>query len=101
RGGDLAARAREVGDRFRAALARAMTETKKDAKVRGRGLMIGIELADARAALAASRALLADGFVVLTGGVRGDTLTLSPALTVSEAQLEAFAVALLRLATSV
>jgi 4-aminobutyrate aminotransferase / (S)-3-amino-2-methylpropionate transaminase / 5-aminovalerate transaminase len=85
---DLAARAREVGDRHRAELARVAS------RVRGRGLMIGIELEDARAALAASRALLAKGFLVLTGGTRGDTLTLTPALTIAPAQLAAFAAAL-------
>lgn len=61
------------------------------ARVRGRGLMIGIELDSAARALAVSRALLARGYLVLTGGARGDTLTLSPALTIAESLLAAFA----------
>jgi 4-aminobutyrate aminotransferase/(S)-3-amino-2-methylpropionate transaminase len=56
--------------------------------------MVGVVLADAAAALSASRALLERGFLVLTGGSRGDTLTLSPALTIDQALLTAFATAL-------
>lgn len=81
----VVARAREVGDAWRAEL-RAL-----GLEVRGRGLMLGLQLAGAGAALATARAALAAGFIVLTGGVRGDVLTLSPALTIAPAQLSAFA----------
>lgn len=62
--------------------------------------MIGVELADAARALAVTRALLGKGFLVLTGGAKGDTLTLSPPLTISEAQLVAFADALVEVAAA-
>ncbi len=84
---DLTARAREVGDAFRAELG----AVSPNIRVRGRGLMVGVELADATEALTVARALLAKGFVVLTGGVSGKALTLSPALTIEPRQLSAFA----------
>jgi 4-aminobutyrate aminotransferase/(S)-3-amino-2-methylpropionate transaminase len=59
-------------------------------KVRGRGMMVGIGLADAAEALAVARALLQRGYIVLTGGVRGDTLTLTPPLTITPELLSAF-----------
>ncbi|AKU98573.1 Acetylornithine aminotransferase [Labilithrix luteola] len=87
----LVDRAAHVGDAFRAELEAACGAK---AKVRGRGLMIGIELADAKQALAIARALLVRGYVVLTGGIRGDALTLSPPLTIEPELLSAFATAL-------
>ncbi|MBX3224904.1 MAG: aminotransferase class III-fold pyridoxal phosphate-dependent enzyme [Labilithrix sp.] len=84
---DLPARAREVGDAWRAELGAACAGR---ATVRGAGLMVGVELADASEALAVSRELLARGFIVLTGGARGDVLTLSPPLTIEPALLGAF-----------
>lgn len=63
-------------------------------RARGRGLMVGVQLADAATALATARALLAKGFIVLTGGTRGDVLTLSPPLTIAPELLSAFAHAL-------
>lgn len=86
-GAGLAARAEQVGARFieelTAAAAGAWT-------VRGRGLMIGVKLPNGARALAASRALLQRGYVVLTGGVRGDVITLTPPLTIEAELLSAF-----------
>lgn len=87
---ELPQRATRIGDAFRAELGRALGA----GRVRGRGLMIGVTLDDAGHALAVARRLLARGYVVLTGGPRGDALTLSPALTIAEAQLSAAAVAI-------
>jgi len=84
-------RAREAGERWTEELSAACGDR---ARVRGRGLMVGIGLADAREALAVARALLGRGYVVLTGGVRGDALTLSPPLTIAPHLLTAFAYAL-------
>jgi 4-aminobutyrate aminotransferase/(S)-3-amino-2-methylpropionate transaminase len=56
--------------------------------------MVGIQLADASEALATARAMLAKGFIVLTGGTKGDVLTLSPPLTIAPELLSAFASAL-------
>jgi 4-aminobutyrate aminotransferase/(S)-3-amino-2-methylpropionate transaminase len=85
---DLAARASALGDRF---LAELEARCGGRAGVRGRGLMIGIDLGSSSRALAISRALLARGYVVLTGGMRGDALTLSPALTIAPELCSAFA----------
>jgi 4-aminobutyrate aminotransferase/(S)-3-amino-2-methylpropionate transaminase len=92
--GGLAERAARVGDRFLRELASAGTGAVSSWGARGKGLMIGVTLADAAEALAVSRSLLGRGYVVLTGGVRGDTLTLSPPLTIPEPLLEAFIPAL-------
>jgi 4-aminobutyrate aminotransferase/(S)-3-amino-2-methylpropionate transaminase len=88
--GGLAERASEVGDVFKAELAAAASAFSEPWKVHGRGLMIGIELADGGEALAVARSLLQRGWVVLTGGTRGDTLTLSPPLTIAPELLSAF-----------
>ena len=81
--GGLATRAAEVGARW-------LDELAAVAPVRGRGLMVGVQLRDAAHALAVARALLARGWIVLTGGTRGDVLTLSPALTIAPELLSAF-----------
>jgi 4-aminobutyrate aminotransferase/(S)-3-amino-2-methylpropionate transaminase len=61
-------------------------------EVRGAGFMLGIDLGPCgHGALALSRALLARGYIVSLGGGRRDSLVLTPALDVAEAQLEGFA----------
>jgi 4-aminobutyrate aminotransferase/(S)-3-amino-2-methylpropionate transaminase len=61
-------------------------------EVRGRGLMVGIALdGGASRALAVTRRLLRCGWIVLTGGARGDVLTLTPPLDIEETLLHAFA----------
>ncbi len=54
-------------------------------------MMVGVELADSGKALGAVRSLLARGFIVVTGGTAGGTLTLSPPLTIEPALLSRFA----------
>ncbi|HSO32999.1 MAG TPA: aspartate aminotransferase family protein [Labilithrix sp.] len=81
--GGLAERAGLVGARW-------LEELAAIAPVRGRGLMVGVQLRDAAQALAVARGLLARGWIVLTGGTRGDVLTLSPALTIAPELLSAF-----------
>jgi 4-aminobutyrate aminotransferase/(S)-3-amino-2-methylpropionate transaminase len=91
---DLARRSREVGDRWMARL-RARLEGRGAVEVRGRGLMIGVELEGGPArALAVTRRLLQRGWIVLTGGTAGDVLTLTPPLDIDEELLVAFADAL-------
>ena len=80
----LAERAAAVGARW-------MEELAEIAPVRGRGLMVGVQLRDSAHALAVARALLQRGYIVLTGGAGGDVLTLSPALTIEPELLSAFA----------
>lgn len=60
-------------------------------RARGRGLMVGVQLDDRGKALAVARGLLARGYIVLTGGMRGDVLTLTPPLTIAPELLAAFA----------
>ncbi len=63
--------------------------------VRGRGLMVGVEIrGGAGQALAVTRRLLRRGWIVLTGGAEGDVLTLTPPLDIDELLLDAFVDAL-------
>ncbi|HEX7664111.1 MAG TPA: aspartate aminotransferase family protein, partial [Polyangiaceae bacterium] len=62
--------------------------------IRQRGLMVGVDLKTSTRALSIMRALLARGYVVLTGGRGGEALTLTPPLDVPFELLEGFATAL-------
>jgi 4-aminobutyrate aminotransferase/(S)-3-amino-2-methylpropionate transaminase len=88
---DLCARAAELGASWSEELRSAVGER---ARVRGRGLMVGVELEDAAAALGAMRGLLERGFIALTGGAAGNAVTLSPPLTITSIVLGAAAGAL-------
>lgn len=90
----LVERAAAVGEAARAAF-RARLAHPRVVEVRGVGLMIGIELDSARTALAAGRELLRRGFLVVTGGIDGATLTLTPPLTIGAEELSRFGDALL------
>jgi len=57
--------------------------------VRGRGLMLALELAEGISALALSRALLRRGFIALPVGAQDDALGLSPPLVLNDAQADA------------
>jgi len=90
----LAERSSEVGARWMATL-RERTGGKGVRDVRGCGLMVGVALDGGGArALGAMDRLLARGWIVLTGGVEGDVLTLTPPLNIDETLLTAFADAL-------
>jgi 4-aminobutyrate aminotransferase-like enzyme len=96
--GGLADRARDVGARWAGRL-RDRLESCGVTDVRGRGLMIGVELEGGAArALSVTRRLLQRGWIVLTGGVAGDVLTLTPPLDIDEPLLDAFADALAEVA---
>jgi 4-aminobutyrate aminotransferase/(S)-3-amino-2-methylpropionate transaminase len=87
----LALRSSAVGARWMAML-RNRTDGKGVRDVRGCGLMIGIEVEGGSArALAVMGRLLDRGWIVLTGGVDGDVLTLTPPLNIDEDLLGAFA----------
>jgi 4-aminobutyrate aminotransferase/(S)-3-amino-2-methylpropionate transaminase len=86
----LPMRARGVGDRWRCSLAERVTGLGVR-NVRGRGLMIGVHLEGGRGrTLAVARRLLSRGYIVLTGGLEGDVLTLTPALDIAETLLASF-----------
>jgi 4-aminobutyrate aminotransferase/(S)-3-amino-2-methylpropionate transaminase len=90
----LPQRAREVGARWMGRL-REATAGRGVREVRGRGLMLGVALeGGAGRALAVTHRLLTRGWIVLTGGVTGDALTLTPPLDIDESLLEAFSDAL-------
>lgn len=90
----LVDRSREAGQRW-LGLLRDRTAGRGVIDVRGRGLMVGAALEGGAArALSVTRRLLERGWIVLTGGVAGDVLTLTPPLDVDEALLAAFAEAL-------
>lgn len=55
--------------------------------VRGRGLLLGVELSDS---LAASRQLLQHGYIALPAGPNCEVLALTPPLVISEEQLNHF-----------
>jgi 4-aminobutyrate aminotransferase/(S)-3-amino-2-methylpropionate transaminase len=91
--GHLPARAHAAGALWMAQLRDGLRGTSVE--VRGRGLMVGVALEGGAArALAVARRLLARGWIVLTGGLDGDVLTLTPPLDVDATILAAFAVAL-------
>lgn len=90
----LVPRAREAGGRFMDLLAGELVGLPGVVEVRGAGLMIGVELSDGRLAMSVARALLQEGFVVLGGGIRGETLTFTPSLTIDEELLTLAAKAL-------
>ena len=90
--GAVCANVERVGEEFRASLAVALS--KREAVVRGRGLMIGVDLGTGPRALRVSRALLERGYVVVTGGRGGETLTLTPPLDIEGHLLARFATVL-------
>jgi len=95
----LVQRSAELGARLSDQLQHAVSRAGSSAQVRGRGLMLGVDLsgsnstASASAAGAASRlmrVLLRAGFITSTGGGERDVLVLTPPLVVGENQLDAF-----------
>jgi 4-aminobutyrate aminotransferase-like enzyme len=90
----LPIRSRSLGQRWRRALEDGVGRGHV-LRVTGRGLMVGVRLeGGAGRALAVARKLLARGYIVLTGGVSGDVLTLTPPLNIAEELLMAFVPAL-------
>jgi 4-aminobutyrate aminotransferase/(S)-3-amino-2-methylpropionate transaminase len=81
-------RAAEVGQRFKDGLAAALTG-HASVRVRGRGLMIGVELDAPGAAAKAVRHLLESGYIVTTGGTLREALVLTPPLNIAEPLLDA------------
>jgi 4-aminobutyrate aminotransferase / (S)-3-amino-2-methylpropionate transaminase / 5-aminovalerate transaminase len=94
-GDRLAERARRVGERARLSLAQALASVPGVGGIRGKGLMIGVELGSASVALAVQRSLLEAGYIVTLGGLAAEVLIVTPALTIAESLFDAFA-ALLR-----
>jgi 4-aminobutyrate aminotransferase/(S)-3-amino-2-methylpropionate transaminase len=81
----LPERAADVGARYLAALRDALPGSAEVREVRGRGLMLGIDLGE-RPGVASRlmRALLQAGYITSTGGGQREVLVLTPALTIDE-----------------
>jgi acetylornithine aminotransferase len=82
--------ARRKGDRFLTQLA-SLVDGRVVLAVRGRGLMMAVDLVDAATAEEIHSRLIARGFIV---GNRGTTFRIDPPLTVTEAQFDEFVTAL-------
>ena len=67
---------------------RGLDGVKTVVEVRGRGLLIGIQLAGAGAAAQVATRALAQGLIVLPAGERGDVLEIAPPATLAEVQLD-------------
>jgi 4-aminobutyrate aminotransferase/(S)-3-amino-2-methylpropionate transaminase len=92
---DLVARSMDLGAAFREGLRRELAGETAVVDVRGRGLFIGVELADPKtlvprtgAAVAAAEGALRRGILVLPAGSQGHVLELSPPLVITEEQIE-------------
>jgi 4-aminobutyrate aminotransferase-like enzyme len=93
---DLPAAAARLGRHLQEKLCDGPGRLAPVGEVRGRGLMTGVELVadrqskqpDSELAVAAMKACLARGLLILTAGTAGNILSFSPPLTVTEAQLD-------------
>lgn len=84
----LAERAAGLGRELLTRLQRELSSTPAVVDVRGRGLMIGIELDSAERAEQVVRAALQAGLVIVGEGEDGRVLALTPALTIEESALD-------------
>lgn len=86
---DLLAHAAEIGERLQSGLKQVAAHNPAIRQVRGRGLMIGVEMATPDAASSAQKSCLARGLIVELGG-RGNTVVrFLPPLVLSHAQADA------------
>ena len=93
--GDLVSRSRTMGTRLVEGLTRVLSGVPEVHEVRGRGLMVGIDLRDPapgmplkRAGVKVAAQALQEGLLVLPAGAVGNVLELSPPLTITEEQLD-------------
>lgn len=85
---NLIAKARELGARYAQALEHELA--RGGVEVRGRGLMVGIDMgARPGAAARVMASLLPQGYLISTGGGQREVVVLTPALTISETCLMA------------
>jgi 4-aminobutyrate aminotransferase-like enzyme len=84
----LIERARVLGKLLLTGLQRGLEGVDEVVEVRGRGLLIGVELAAAGSAVAVSERALRAGLIVLPAGERGEVLELAPPAVLTEAQAD-------------
>jgi 4-aminobutyrate aminotransferase-like enzyme len=91
---DLIERARTEGSRLIGLLKEALSDSVPSARVRGRGMFIGIDLgseppqAPSGSAAAAAASLLHDGILVLPAGEAGEVIEITPPFTISRPQVD-------------
>lgn len=92
---NLVQRSAELGETFKGKLQAVCVASKRDASVRGTGLMLGIDPGSyPGGALTLGRRMLERGYITSTGGGARDVLVLTPPLNIEETLLEQFAEAL-------
>ncbi len=85
----LLKRAEELGAHWLAELRARLAPSPHVREVRGRGLLLAVELDDAGRARSVVSGLLRSGWITLGEGADGRTLALTPPLTIAEPLLEA------------
>jgi 4-aminobutyrate aminotransferase len=92
---DLQTNAYKVGNRLKANLDELADRTEIIAEVRGKGLMLGVELVkpggldpDPGAAAAVMEEARKEGLLIGKGGLYGNTLRIAPALSLTEAEAD-------------
>jgi 4-aminobutyrate aminotransferase-like enzyme len=83
----LAERSRKLGDLALGTLREQLAGVDAVEEVRGLGLMIGIECASPEVSLAACKAMLSQGYVLLPSGEDGRVLSLTPPLVIGHDEL--------------
>ena len=83
----LVERAETVGARWRSRLERALPS---EVAIRGRGMMLGIDLGRPGGGAELGRALLDQGYITSSGGAEREMLVLTPPLGIDEALLDGF-----------
>ena len=93
--GDLVARSRTMGERLLSGLQEVTADIPQVAEVRGRGLLVGVDLRDPETGTALKGAgariatqALREGILILAAGPKGNVLELSPPLVITEDQLD-------------
>jgi 4-aminobutyrate aminotransferase-like enzyme len=84
----LGERAARVGGELKSGLERSFAALPS-VRVRGRGLMLAVEIEGSGATARAARLLLESGYIVTTGGTDREALVLTPPLNIAEHLLEA------------
>ncbi|MDQ3033676.1 MAG: aminotransferase class III-fold pyridoxal phosphate-dependent enzyme, partial [Myxococcota bacterium] len=88
---DLATRATQSGARWLEALSAIAARHECVREVRGRGMLIGVELDAGARTLRAVPALLARGWITLPAGARAEVLQILPPISIADPLLDAFA----------